>query len=176
MLDKLKVAIVLVVIAAVSGFLIYQTNELTYEGIAANKLEKERGFYREIFGLEDDADITATVLDIDGDLKEEIVIEDADGNVIGYIYKGEETNNYGDITILVGVKVNGDISNVIISSSTNTPIYVKKIKDDFLEPFMSYSTDDVVYDSSTGASYTYGSVEKFVGAAADYFNTNRGAE
>ena len=174
MLDKLKIAIVLVIIGAISGFAIWGTNELTYEGIETNRLEKERGFYREIFQLDDDAVITTTSIDLEGNLVEEITILDSDGVVVGYIYKGTETNKYGDITVLVGIKVNGDISNVVISNSTNTPIYVKKIKDDYLEPFMNFSANHVEYDAFTGASYTYGSVTNIVKASVYYFNSNRG--
>ena len=44
-----------------------------------------------------------------GDLDEEITVSDFSGTVLGYIYKSTETNNYGDIIVLVGIAVDGTI-------------------------------------------------------------------
>jgi len=174
MLDKLKTALVLVVIGAISGLLIFGANEVTQDGIAANRLAKEQGYYREIFDLVEGADITTVTTDLTGDLDEEITVSDFSGTVLGYIYKSTETNNYGDITVLVGIAVDGTISKVIISSTTNTPTFVNKIEKNYLDPFDGQATDDVVYDARTGASYTYGSVSKFVEASSSYYEANRG--
>jgi len=174
MVNKLKTALVLVIIGAISGFLIFGANEITKDGIAANQLAKEQGYYLEIFGMPEDTEITTVSTDLTGDLKEEIIVTDSLGTVLGYIYKADETNNYGDITVLVGIDVVGNISKVIISSTTNTPTFVNKIETNHLHPFVGQSADDVSYDARTGASYTYGSVSKFVGAAASYYEANRG--
>ncbi len=175
MLDKLKVAVVLLVIGAVSGFLIWGTNELTFDGIMDNREAREQSFYKEIFGLEDEFKITFTKSDVT-DLLEEVVLLDSNDEVIGYIYKSTDNNSYGEVVVLVGVNLDGTISNVIISSTTNTPTYVKGITDDFLSPFVGQEANDVQFDSSTGASFTYGSVKKLVERSVEYYNENRGDE
>lgn len=175
MLSKLKVAIVLLVIGAVSGFLIWGTNELTYEDIIRNREIREQGYYKELFELDESATITFDKVEVTDDL-EEIVIYDQDGVVVGYIYKSEDTNSYGDVVVLMGVRSDGTISNVIISSTTNTPTYVKNIRDNYLEPFSEQDASSVEFDSSTGASFTYGSVTKIVKSGTEYYEENRGDE
>jgi electron transport complex protein RnfG len=175
MLDKLRIAIVLVVIGAISGFTIYSVNLLTKDTIAENIIEKERGFYKELFYLDDDVEITYEANDLDSEnVTQEIVLYDSLGEVIGYIYKGVDQNNYGEVTVLIGISIDGEISNVVISSTTNTPTFVKVIKNDYLSPFASQNVDQITVDSSTGATYTYTSVTKIVQNAADYFLENRG--
>ncbi len=176
MLDKLKTALVLFVIATVAGLMIFGTNELTYDGIVANRLAREQAFYKAMFDLDEDSDITTISAELDGVLDEELAIYDDQNNLMGYVYKGEETNNYGDITVLVGVRIDGTIVQVVISSTTNTPTFVKKIETTYLAPFVGQDTTDVTYDERTGASYTYGSVQRFVEAAADYFQNERGGD
>jgi electron transport complex protein RnfG len=174
MLDKLKTALVLVVIGAISGLLIFGTNALTEEGIAANKLEKEQGFYRQLFDIDDSQDITTSVVVVEEDVFEEITITDSSDTIIGYIYKGNQTNNYGDVTVLVGINLSGEITEVIISSTTNTPTFVNIINTEYIMNFSGQSFDDVNYDARTGASYTYGSVSQVVEDAVTYYEANRG--
>jgi len=175
MLDKFKTALVLVIIGAVSGFLIWGTNELTNEDIVLNRELREQGYYKEIFGLEESFEITFEKITINEKLVE-IVLKDIDDAIIGYIYKGDDKNNYGGITVLVGIRLDGEISNVLISSSTNTPTYVKGVKDDQLSPFVNQNAETVEYDAKTSATFTYGSVTKIVGEATDYYIANRGGE
>jgi electron transport complex protein RnfG len=175
MLGKFKTALVLVIIGAISGFLIWGTNELTNEDIALNRELREQGYYKDIFGLEETFEISFEKNNISESL-EEIVLKDIENSIIGYIYKGADKNNYGDIIVLVGVTGEGKISNVLISSSTNTPTYVKGVKDDQLSPFVDQFADSVEYDAKTSATFTYGSVTKIVGEATDYYLANRGGE
>ena len=75
MLDKFKTALVLVIIGAVSGFLIWGTNELTNEDIVLNRELREQGYYKEIFGLEESFEITFEKITINEKLVE-IVLKD----------------------------------------------------------------------------------------------------
>ena len=117
-------------------------------------------------------------LDIDGALDQEITIRENDefGDVIGYVYKDATKNNYGDITVLVGIKLDGTISNVVIASTGNTPTFVNKIKSKYLVNFVDQDISDVTVDTFTGASYTYGSVVETVELANTYYSMNRGDE
>ena len=58
MMDKLKTALVLLIIGAVSGLLIYGTNELTKDGIIAIRQEREQSYYMDIFSLDAASEIT----------------------------------------------------------------------------------------------------------------------
>ena len=128
-----------------------------------------------MFYLDDDVEITYEANDLDREnVTQEIVLYDSLGEVIGYIYKGVDQNNYGEVTVLIGISIDGEISNVVISSTTNTPTFVKVLKNDYLSPFASQNVDQITVDSSTGATYTYTSVTKIVQNAADYFLENRG--
>ncbi len=174
MLDKFKTAFVLTLIGALSGVSIYFVNDFTEEFISENIRVKEEGFYKDIFGVSDDVEITFTKSAID-DLEEVIVYLKDDNSLVGYIYKASDKNNYGDITVLVGVK-DGNLENVVISKTTNTPNFANIIKQDYLQNFTGQSTSDVTFDAKTGASYTYGSVEDIVTSAVEYYNAERGDE
>ncbi|AIO18805.1 Electron transport complex subunit RnfG [Candidatus Izimaplasma bacterium HR1] len=173
--SKFKTALVLLVIGAISGFLIWGTNELSKDGILENREIREQGYYKELFNLDDDFVITFTKEILESGL-EEVELVDANSDVIGYIYKMTDTNAYGDIVILVGIDTNGVIKNVIISSSTNTPTYVKAVKDDNLAGLTNQNANDVDYDDVTSATFTYGSVKKVVDASVEYYLLNRGDE
>ena len=174
MRDKLMKALVLFVIGVVSGLAIWGANLVTEDTIAFNVLEREKGFYKDIFELDSSVEITFIETELEDGFYE-IEIKDADDEVIGYVYKGIEKNNYGNITVLVGV-IDGEIQNVIISDSSNTPNFVKKIEKTYLTPFTGQSTSSVDYDEKTGASFTYGSVSDVVAMSTDYYNAERGNE
>ena len=175
MLGKFKTAVVLLVIGAISGFLIWGTNELTSEDILANRELREQGYYKEIFGLDEAVQISYQVVEISDGFKEIEIKNDAQ-ETLGYIYKSELQNTYGEITVLVGIDAVGVIQNVIISSTTNTPNNVKTIKDNYLTPFVGQTITSISYDSKTGSTFTYNSVKSSVAASADYFMNNRGDE
>jgi electron transport complex protein RnfG len=174
MMEKLKTALVLVIIGAISGFLIYGANELTEDGIAQIRSEKEQNYYKEIFDLSSDADVTFDFISLDSVLEQEVVLTDSNNQVIGYVYKGTDNNNYGMVTALVGIGVDGKIANVVISNTTNTATFVKNIETNYLSPFSGQDSAAVTFDAKTGATYTYGSVSKIVDLATTYFQENRG--
>ena len=169
MLAKLKMALVLLMIGSISGALIYGANEITYQRIADNILEKEEGFYKEIFDIDETIEIDYVETELDDGLIQIIITMHEDGTLIGYVYKSSEKNNYGTITVLVGIK-DGVIQNVAISDTTNTPNFVKLIENEYLSNFSGQVTTDVTYDTKTGASYTYGSVSDVVEKALIAYN------
>jgi len=177
MFDKLKTAFVLVVIGAISGFSIYFVNQLTEGVIADNQKGDEYLIYSELFLLDEDADITVEIIELDHEvLREEVIIYDENGDIIGYVYSGRDRNNYGLVTVLVGVTTDGKIKNVDISSTGNTATFVKIITDDYLSPFASQDINNITVDENTGASFTYSSVVLIVESAATYYLENRGGQ
>ena len=174
MLDKLKIALVLFVIGALSGLIIYGVNELTEDTIAQNKIDREISYYKEIFNLGDEVEITFDTIDLDNGIEQEVTIYDSNDDVIGYIYKATDKNNYGEITVLVGITTEGVISNVVISSTTNTPTFVQTIKSKYIGNFSGQDADDITIDSRTGATYTYTSVVEIITIASEYYLESRG--
>ncbi len=174
MLDKLKIALVLVIIGALSGLIIFGVNELTEETIAQNKIDREISYYKDIFDLDDSDVITFTSIDLDDGLDQEVTVFDSNDDVIGYIYKATDKNNYGEVTVLVGITVDGVISNAVISSTTNTPTFVQTIKAKYLDNFSNQDVDDFTIDDKTGATYTYTSVVDIVTSASEYYLESRG--
>ena len=135
MFSNLKTALVLLIIGGLSGLIIFGINELTYERIASNVEEQEKAYYRNIFGIDDDFNMFLDITELDGELDQEIVIyeADVDGNKIdgvtyGIAYKDITKNNYGDITIIIGVDLDGNIAKIVICSNNNTPTFVNIIK------------------------------------------------
>lgn len=172
MLAKLKIALVLFVIGALSGVIIYGVNLLTEDTIAQNKIDREISYYKDIFDL--DEDITFESFDLDNGIDQEVIIYDSNGEIIGYIYKATDKNNYGEVTVLVGITVEGVVSKAVISSTTNTPTFVQTIKAKYIDNFSGQDADNISIDDSTGATYTYTSVVDIVEAASEYYLESRG--
>ena len=192
MLAKLKTALVLLIIGSIAGGLIYVVNEITAPIIAENELERKIGFYSEIFDVEQEIVYKDCTIDsedlvpLEGQtestfelrdacpsgLAETFIYDKVTEELIGVVYFGSEKNSYGDVDVLVGINVDGTIANVVISGSTNTPNFVKGIEKDYLSPFMGQMADSelITFDSSTGASYTYGSVSDVVNDAIAAYN------
>ena len=182
MLDNLKKALVLFAIGAISGLSIWAVNLATEEKIAENERNRELDFYREILTI----DATSTLGTLEVELKDGItevtVFEDSNINgiledtetVFGLVYKGETSNSYGDITVLVGLKDDAILS-VVISGRTNTPNFVNHVEKNNLGNFTDMSVDGVTFDEKTGATFTYGSVKDVVTLATTAYR-ERGDE
>lgn len=182
MLDKLKKALVLFLIGVISGISIWGVNELTKDTIAENERNRELDFYREMLTIEGDVELGTVEVDLGDGVTEVTVFEDVDLNenldptetVFGLVYKGETTNSYGDVTVLVAIKDDAILS-VVISGSTNTPNFVKRVENNNLENFDDMDVNDVTFDEKTGATFTYGSVKEIVTNATQAY-VERGDE
>lgn len=181
MLSKLKTALVLLLIGAFSGGLIYIVNEITAPIIEANELARKIAFYSEIFNQDEvmfkDCTTDTTEVGETFEIRDtcptdvsETFIYDKNDNYLGTVYEGTDVNSYGNISVLVGINNDGSIAMVVINNSTNTPNFVKRIENNYLANFMNYTVDNVEYDSKTGATYTYGSVSKIVELAIEAYN------
>jgi len=162
MLDKLKIAAVLLVIGAISGISIWGVNELTAPVIERNQAAAEAEMYREIFPDLDTIDIQ----DYDHDfLNQMVIIKGSNGNEIGRVFRGTVSNNFGQVTALVGIKADGTIARVIISDHDNTPNYANIIINDYLPNFDNQDITNLSFDTNTGATATYNAVRRIVEAA-----------
>ena len=175
MLANLKKAFVLFLIGAVSGLGIWVVNLATEDQISENERNRELDFYREILTVDESYQLDTLEVDLGDGLVEVTVFElDNPTNEFGLVYKGAQKNSYGDITVLVGIKDDAILS-VIISGSTNTPNFVKRVEKNNLGNFEGMSVNEITFDDKTGATFTYGSVSDVVSLAVEAYN-ERGDE
>ncbi len=160
MLDKLKIALVLLVIGSMSGLLIWGTNELTADRIEENRERARLAVYVEMFP---DVDVNKMVFDsVEGsNIVEIITMLDSDNNLLGYALRGSHNNPFGVVNVVIGVDRNNSIIDVKITETDNTPTYVSLLPN-FLRNLRSQDIRDVSYDTSTGATSTYNSVRSII--------------
>ncbi|MFW6285231.1 MAG: FMN-binding protein [Bacillota bacterium] len=159
---KLKTALVLLIIGSFSGLAIVGVQNLTEDRIEENRVRAQNENYVEIFP--ELADVEEEDIEDDDVLDKKFTILDSDGNELGVIYRGTTSNDHGDVTTLVGIE-GETIKEVVISDHSNTPNYANIIIEDYLDPFSGQEVSDVSYDSDTGATQTYNSVQEVVDAA-----------
>lgn len=162
-MDKIKSAVVLMLVGVCSGLLIFLAYSFTAPIIEDNKNDNEKSTIEEIYP------------DIDNFNKEDIdntyIVEvtyvyDKDSNLLGYVYKGSDTNNYGDMTIFVAIGTDNIIDGVEIVSTGNTSTFVNKIGSN-VDAFVGLDVSaSIEADTGTGATYSYTSIYNIVNAAS----------
>ncbi len=166
MFNKLRIAGTLLIIGIISGLSIWGTHALTEERIAQNRAAAQYEIYVNMFPdmviPSDISEITETIEN--NIIKEKITAEDSSGDVLGYILKGSETNSQGFIEVIIGVETDGEIIDVQISSTENTPNYVQDLKP-YIDDFSGQQLQDVSYDANTGSTVTYDSIRKMIEAS-----------
>ena len=167
MLEKLKIALVLLVIGAISGGAIFSVNDFTAPIIEENQLAAQYEDYVDMFPNMSVSDMEEETIEDNEFITKKIIVYDGSGNQLGFIFEGKDENSQGSIIVLVGIE-GGILKDVIISSHTNTPNYVQGLKDDYLPNLPGQSMDSISYDSSTGATITYNSIKSIIDQAVLY--------
>ena len=163
MLYKLRIALTLLIVGLLSGGAIVFVHTVTEDRIQENRELAELEDYQEIFpdmARADEEDIDHDVID------RRAKIYNADDEQIGEIYRGHDTNNFGDITVLVGITMDFEIKQVLVSQTENTPNYYQDMP---LENLAGQSTEDITYDTNTGATASYNSVQMITDYAVELF-------
>ncbi len=164
MLDKLKIALTLLIVGTVAGATIVGVYTLTEERIAENRLADQYSDYEAIFPDMDFSDFEE--IDLDQDIvKTKIEAVDSDGNRLGDIFIGEAGSYGGTNTVLVGVDMSGNIVEVILSQTSDTANIVQNVID-VLNKFEGQGFDDVDYDAPSGATQSYDSIWAVVDAVS----------
>ncbi len=165
MLDKLRIALVLLIIGAVSGTLIWGTHTLTYDRIQENRARARLAVYVEMFPELDVLDGMLFEEVTQGLVQQKITMRNAAGDLIGYAFLGSDTNAFGFIDVVIGIDPSGKIIDVIITDHSNTETYVRPLVANYFENFQGQDITDVNYDANTGATQTYTSVQRIIEAA-----------
>ena len=169
MLYKLRIAAVLLAIGVISGASIVLVHSLTEERIDANRLEAQYEEYQDMFP---DADMSQLEQeDVDHDVIDlRVKLFNSDGDQLGEVYRGHDTNNFGDISVLVGIDMDFEIAGVVITATENTPNYYQNLP---LENLEGQDTSDMSYDTNTGATQSYDSVQLITDYAIEMFYENQ---
>lgn len=163
MLAKLKIAFVLLIIGSLSGLAIVGVHTLTEDRIEQNQLESQNKDYLTMFPEMKSFD-DESIDDDDDVLDKKITVYDGDDNEIGEIYRGHDMNERGNVTVLVGIH-DDTLVDVIISDTENTPSYVEPLESNHISKLSGVEIENISYDSNTGATQTYDSVQKVIDAA-----------
>ncbi len=169
LLSKLKTAAVLLIIGAVSGLAIFGTHTLTEDRREENRRMAQLAIYLDMF----DGAVTPSDDDIvaieDSSVKEMVTMRDSSGNILGYAFRGEGRISHGDITVIVGIDLDGNIIDVQIADSTQTPSYVQALRDHYLPRLrsqsivaMDYGFTDELAGTSASAGMSFGNVRRII--------------
>jgi Na+-translocating ferredoxin:NAD+ oxidoreductase RnfG subunit len=164
MLDKLKVALTLLVIGSISGVLIWGTNALTEDRIEANREAARYEVYADMFEGVDLTKIETEAIE-NSLVEEKLTMYNSSGTLLGYAFRGSANNALGYVNVVVGILANGTIVDVVITETDNTPTYVAGLESDYLGNLKNQSISELSFDSSTGATITYNAVKAIVEAS-----------
>ncbi len=191
-----KDAMILTIITLIAGLLLGFVHEITLEPIALANYNIQQNAYREVFA---DADSFEEVEDFDSEEATSLIsadfpddtidglvsANDADGNLMGYVITITSSAGYGgDITLSIGMQMDGTLNGYSITSISETAGLGMKAKEEafysqfeginetYLEVTKTGSTSSAEIDAISGATITSKAVTYAVDAGIEYFNTN----
>ncbi len=160
MKDVLKTGFILFLICAIAAFCLAMTNELTKDkideqkAIASEKAKKAVLPTAISFEALDDAtlsDITANFAPV----KEGFKGLDAEGQVVGYVFKSTPSGFGGDVEVITGLDLNDTVTGVRIGSHAETPgLGAKAVEPEFYEQYSGMSAAQMIGVSKTAPSDT----------------------
>ena len=184
MSKELKNTLVITAFALVSGLALGAVHQVTAGPIAAQKQQALNEAYSAVISeaanftdkaIEpyDDADHNAQVASV-------LSAEDASGTNVGYVVNVVSHGGYGgDIGFSVGIKNDGTIENISITSISETPGLGMKAQTepDFVGQFLGQSVDnDYVLGENvtaiTSATFTSRCMTNGINAALKYYTNN----
>lgn len=190
----IKDALILFLITVIAGFGLGAVHEITLEPIAAADEQAQQDAYRAVF---EDADSfvelpgftteTATQAALESGYPEDTIENcvqavDADGNLLGYVINATDPNSYGgDVTLSLGVRVDGTVNGYSITTINDTAGLGMKAKEEsFSSQFENKQVDmfvvtktgatsDDEIDAISGATITSDAVTSAVNAGLSYY-------
>ncbi len=189
-----KDALILFLITIVAGFGLGAVHEITLEPIAAANEKAQQDAYKAVFPDADSfVDLpgfsveTATQAAIesgypDDSIENCVQAVDADGNLLGYVINATDPNSYGgDVTLSLGVRVDGTVNGYSITEINDTAglgmkareeafssQYAGKQVDMFVVTKTGATSDDEI-NAISGATITSDAVTSAVNAGLSYY-------
>lgn len=168
MREKLIVGIKLFLVAALSGGILFLINDLTAGTIEENRIKREEEKYSLIFPEMDSYEKEEVK---QGSIASSITIKDETGTVIGTIYAASANNDYGSVSILVGIDGANTVSKVEYSLLNQTPSYASKVNNpEFLGRFTGNESSHnyADFDVKVGATYSATTTRDLVAEISAY--------
>lgn len=164
-----KIAIVLMLVAGLSGALIVLVNKITAPIILENEIKQEQKAQEAIFK---GANFTSLAEFSEGDIVK-VSKASIDGDAIGYVYRLSGKNAYGVVSILIGINNDGVVSKVVFLE--NGQSFATKLDAHVNNTYQSLDIDgsnigDV--DVKCGATFGAKLVKRLIQSALDDYNMN----
>ena len=160
----------LTLICLFTAFTLALTNYLTKDQIAKAEREAYLSAAREVLAAD-------TLTELARKDMEGFVGTDAEGKVVGYVFKTSAKGYGGTLSIVVGLDADGSVVGVSVEATDETPGLGKNVeKSEFLSLFIGKSAAErpVIkenVDAVTGATYSSRAVAEGVSLAISYYET-----
>lgn len=119
MSSMIKPGITLLIIASIAAGILGYVNQITIEPIAKQQAATKADAMKKVM---ENAKSFEESIEVDSDLvKEYAEAKDASGNTIGYVISAASKGYGGNISLVVGVNTNGEITGVNITGHSETP-------------------------------------------------------
>ncbi len=162
-----KIALVLAIIAGLSGLLISTVNYLTEDKIAENELKKKNELVEEFFEGIDTSTIKWEEVEKYDSVDEKAIIENK-----GIVYVASGTNGYGDISLVLAADNYNKIIGVKYLKLNQTPGFGDKVNtDDYKGKYKDLDLSEIAngkdgVDAVSGATFSSNLVTDIVESIA----------
>ncbi|MFI3324825.1 MAG: RnfABCDGE type electron transport complex subunit G [Clostridia bacterium] len=168
-------ALILCAICLCVTALLALTNELTKDKITQAALEKESNSRMLVMSTADDFEEN-----------ENYYTATSGGEVVGYVFSTSSSGYGGDVSVMTGIDIDGNITGVVILSQEETPgLGANCENESFLVQFLqkavtlevvkNTTASDGEIEAMTGATITTTAVTNAVNVAVEIFETIGGA-
>lgn len=164
-----KIALVLALVAGLSGLLIASVNNFTKDRIAEAELEAKNELVSEFY----DKNLNVEWEDADGGsaVKSKATITNSDDEVVGYVYEATGTNSYGDISAIIAIDKDNKMLGLKYLKLNQTPGFGDKVEtNDYLNKYVNKDIDNLDVDIVSGATYSSKLVERLVDETIAFHN------
>ncbi|HAS73312.1 MAG TPA: electron transporter [Clostridiales bacterium UBA8960] len=179
MKDIIKTGLVLLIVSLVAALALGMTNEVTKDKIAEQRFLANELAKKEVLSIAAVfEDITGENLEMLKDkfqpITEAYLGKDANGDVIGYVFKSTPTGFGGNIEVVTGIDVDGNVTGLRVGSHNETPGLGAKAKDEaFFGQYAGKSAASEIGTSKTSA--TGNDIQAITGATISSVAISNGA-
>lgn len=169
-MKKVKLMLILAIVAGLSGFILSFVNTQTAPVIAQKEIETEKEIYASFFPTMDSYE--KTELDSNG-INYKVEIFDQNKTSIGWVYSATGRNGYGDITALIGIDEADNIVGLQYSVFNQTPGFGDRLQEpEYLDQFNMLPASEPQIDGVSGATYSSNLVNDLVVEMTTYHEEN----
>lgn len=163
MKKNILIAVILCLIAGLSGLAIAGVNKWTAPIIEENERVKETKLYKEIFETYDDKfSMIKEDNFINKAVLKRVIAYNSQGERLGYIYKVKGKNSYGAIVLLIGIDASNKLVKVefLTNEQSYSTIVFGHVTNNYV-PGLEYE-DVANIDTTCGATYGAKTVKELV--------------